>query len=246
MIRLRLALLLLAICLSLGCRKPVPDAARTTVAGPQVPATVVTIRTTVEPEKESHTHTILLTADRARDTRELDRWHLYDLKSNGVTAVDEIAQTTRQYSLAELTEERRIALTGKVPPHYPRPRLVATNERRPLLGVSARKYVIESGTYRRELWMGEHQAIPPALFSTMQLVQPVSTPLAPIMREVDESLRKVPGFPLLDRTELTVGEKKMVLERTVVAVTKRNIAEALVLIPRGYRDLTPKAETKKK
>ena len=183
MTRLRLALLLLALCLSLGCQKPAPDAARKGTAGPQLSATVLTIRTTIEPEKESQTHSIVLTADRARDTRELDRWHLYDLKSSKVTAVDEIAETTRLYSVAELTNERRTAHAGKVPAHYPRPRLVATNDRRTLLGIQAQRYVIESGTYRRELWMGEHPAIPSALFSTMQLVQPASTPLAPIDRK---------------------------------------------------------------
>jgi hypothetical protein len=244
--RLRLALPLLALCLSLGCQKQAPDTPRPTAAGPQLSATVLTIRTTVEPEEEPQTHTIVLTTDRARDMRELDRWHLYDLKSNGVTAVDEIAQTTRKYSLDELTAERRVALSARVPSHYPRPRLTVTSEKRPLLGVNTQKYVIESGTYRRELWMGEHPAVPPALFSTMQLVQPVSTPLAPIMREVDESLRKVRGFPLLDRTELTVGEKKIVIERTVLSVTKKNVIESMMTVPRDYRDLTPKPAPKKK
>ena len=238
MIQRRLSIALLLLCI--GCEKPARESARPGAAGPQVRGIVVTVRTTSEPEKRAQLSSIIVAGDRARDTRQQDHWRLYDLAGDRIIFVDDIARTTLEKSLATVVAEKRRTLAGSLPAHYPRPRFVATDERRQLAGVSARKHVIESGTYRRELWIAEHPAIPPELFAMMVASESASTPLAPMARAVDEALMQVRGFPLLDRTELTYGEKKIVIERAVTSVIQRNVAESLLTAPREYRDLTPR------
>jgi hypothetical protein len=236
-----LALLLLIVCI--GCKKPGTGTVRP-AEGPQVRATVLTIRTTSEPEKSTRSHAIVITNERARSLHEQDLWRLYHLNDDRVAFVDEIAKTTRERSVAELAREKTRALAGDLPAHYPRARFVVTDERKPILGVQARKHVIEAGGYRRELWVADHQAIPDTLFAKMVTTEAATTPLAPMMRTVDEALMKLRGFPLVDRTEVTYGETKMVVERAVVGIEQKPVAEALVTLPDDYRDLTPREKKK--
>lgn len=242
MIHRSLALLLLIVCI--GCKKPGTTPVRP-AEGPQVRATVLTIRTTTEPEKSTRNHTIVITNDRARSLHEQDLWRLYNLNDDRVVFVDDIAKTTRERTVADLTREKTRALAGTLPPHYPRARFVVTDERKPILGVQARKHVIEAGGYRRELWVADHQAIPDTLFAKMTATESATTPLAPMMRTVDESLMKLRGFPLIDRTEVTYGDSKMVVERAVVGIAQKPVPEALVTLPDDYRDLTPREKKKK-
>ena len=237
----RLALLLLLV--SLGCQKPATSPARTT-GGPQVRATVITIRTSLAPEGTSQLHTIVVAGDRARSTQEHDLWRLFQFDQERVVLVDDIGKTVRERTLAEMRQEKGRALASNLPPHYPRLELVATDERRVILGVEARKHVIESGTYRRELWIAEHRAIPPSLFAMMVATSPATTPLAPMMRGVEEALAQVRGFPLVDRTEVTWGDTRKVIERTVVGIEQKDVPESLIRPPADYRNLTPVAKRK--
>lgn len=241
MIHPRLGLLLLFVCI--GCQKPATPPVRTT-GGPQVQATVITIRTTIEPEKTSRQHAIVATADHARSTQEQDLWRLFQLGDDRVVFVDDVAKTVRERSLEVLRQEKKQSLSGNLPPHYPRARLVVTEERRTILGVEARKHVIESGSYRRELWIAEHPAIPSSLFANMVVSARATTPLAPMMRSVEEALMQVRGFPLVDRTEMTWGDTRKVIERAVVRIEKKPVPAALLDPPDDYRALTPIAKRK--
>lgn len=236
----------------IGCGKPGQDSARQGAQGPQGPqgpqvrATVVTIRTTSEPEKSTRNHAVVITNDRARSLHEQDLWRLFNLNDDRVVFVDDIAKTTRERTVTELSNERMRALAGELPSHYPRARFVVTDERKPLLGVQARKHVIEAGGYRRELWIADHQAIPDTLFSKMVSTETTTSPLAPMMRSVEEALMKLRGFPLVDRIEVTYGETKRVVERSVVGIEQKQVPEALVTLPDDYRDLTPRNEQQQK
>lgn len=213
---------------------------------PQIEATVITTRTTTLPANRIYTQTLVIAGDRVRFTGEQDVWRLYDVKQKSVTFVDDIDRTHRSAPVASLIAERRRSDRAQLPSHYPRLRLTRTDERQQILGVPARKLVIESGSYNRELWIGEHPAIPAGLFAMIQASEQPSTPLAPMMRDVDEALMTTEGFPLRDHSHLRYGKSELVVNRDVVSIARRLVAESLVTVPRGYRDLTPKPAPSKK
>jgi hypothetical protein len=241
----RTALLLLAaICVACKPDAPAPAPAadgKPAAAGPQMQATVVTIRTALQPENRTHTRTLVIANDRARDTGEQDTWRLYDTKADTVTFVDDIAKTVRTEPLKSILQKRRAATAAALPPHYPRVRLVRPGTKKQLQGVSAEAVAIETGTYKRELWIAEHPDIPRGLFAMMHASEPQTSPLAPMMRAVDEALLTTRGFPLADRA--AVGN--VVVDRSVISIAKQAMPEALLAIPNGYRDLTPKAKAKR-
>lgn len=239
----RIAILLTLVCVACKPDAPKPAAAD---AVPQVRATVVTIRTTVEPEKRTLTRTLVIAGGKARDTGELDVWRLYDVEGGRVTFVDDLARTVRTESLQSLARRKRAALASSLPAHYPRLRLNRTGETRAIAGATAERNVIAHGGYERELWLAEHPAIPPGLFALMLASERPTTPLAPMMRAVEDALLATRAFPLLDRSEIDLGENDIVIEQSVVGVTQRDVPRALLEVPRGYKDLTPRPAAAKK
>lgn len=239
--RWQAVLLCLALCVA--CKPSPPPAARG-AAGPVLTATVVTIRTTAQPEKKTWNRSIVIAGDRARITAERDAWRLFDLKAGTVTFVDEVEKTVRNEPLKDLVKRRGSANDTALPAHYPRAELVRSQKRRPMQGVTAESLTIRAGAYERELWMAEHPSIPRGLFAMMHLSEPQTSPLAPMMRAVDDAIAPMPGFPLLDRTVVPLGNRQMVIEHTVTGIVQRQVPESLLAIPKGYRDLTPKPAAK--
>ncbi len=203
-------------------------------------ATVVTVRTTTHPANRTITQSIVVAGGRARDTSERDTWRLYDVKAQTVTFVDDLEKTVRTETFAELSEGRKKALGGSVAAFHANPSLTVGPATKTLQNARAEQWVIEAGAYRRELWIAEHPAIPSGLFAMMQASERISSPLAPLMREVDAAFLQTKGFPLVDRSEVPVGKLPMIIERTVTGIAKRDVAQSLVTLPRGYRDLTAK------
>jgi len=240
--------LAVALCVSCKQRPQQPARQAAPAAGPQVRATVLTVRTTIQPGDKTHTHTVVIAKGRARSTAEHDAWRLYDTNAKTITLVDDVARTFRVEQLEDALQQRRAALAGSLPTHYPRMTLVHTRERRPILGVSAEEHLISNAGYKRQLWLAEHPAVPRGLFAMMQAGERASSPLAPITRAAEESLLAVRGFPFLDRSEITYGNQKMVVERTVTALEERQVPASQIEVPRGYKDITPKptAPAKKK
>lgn len=232
----RLFLLLVAVCISCKPSQQPQQPAKPSAAGPQVRATVVSIRTAVG--EKSHDHSLVIAGNRARFTGEQDRWRLYDTKANTVTFVDDVERTIRTEPFGTIVARRRTASAATISPQYPRARLVRTDETKALQGATARKAVIESGQYRRELWLAEHPAIPRGLFAMMHLSDTPSSPLAPMMGAVDQALAGERGFPLADRA--TVNGKVLV-ESTVTAIAQREVPESVLALPKGYKDVTPVA-----
>jgi hypothetical protein len=205
-----------------------------------VRATLVTVRTNVNPPNRTITQTIAIAGDRARDTSERDVWRLYDVKKQTVTFVDDIDKTIRTESFAELTKRRSATMAGAVAAFHPRPKLTHGGAKKTMQGIEAEQWVIAAGAYKRELWIGEHPSIPRDLFAMMQASERISSPLAPVMREVDAALIAAKGFPLVDRSQIPAGRTPMIVDRTVVSIVQKDVPESLVTIPRDYRDLTPK------
>ena len=229
--------LLIAICIA--CKPATEPAVKKAAAVPTVRANVISIRTIEQPEQRTLTRTIVIAGDRARDTGEHDVWRLFDTKANTVTFVDDIARTYRTESLQTLLTQRRAAISQPLPEHYPRAKLARPGTKKPLQGATAELMVIETGAYKRELWLGEHPAIPRGFFAMMHASEPATLPLAPMMRTVDEALMTARGFPLVDRSEVPNGKSKLVIDRSVTAIVAKDVPEALFAIPKGYRDLTP-------
>lgn len=209
---------------------------------------MITIQTEIQPEKKNFTRTIVIVGDRVRDTGEHETWRLYDTKANTVTFVDDVAKTTRTESLQPLIARRAAALRGALPSHFERATFRRTKERKPLQGVTAGQVLIEAGAFRRELWIAEHPSVPSGLFAMMQASESLTTPLAPMMRTVDESLLATRGFPLADRTTVPGVAGNLIVQRTVTGIARQQVSEGVVALPRGYRDITPRpsAPAKKK
>lgn len=233
------ALMPFAFCLMplLACKPAPKQTAKPGTAGPQVAATVVSIRTTAGEQVTNHE--IVIANGRARSTAEQDVWRLYDTKADTVTFVDDLEKTIRVEPLKSILDKRHTTLAAAIPSHFPRAKLTR-GATKPLLGINARAHVIEAGAYRRELWIAEHRAIPDDLFTMMLASDTPSSPLAPMMRDADAELLRAKGFPLLDRSEVPLGKGKSVVERAVTGIASRQVPEAMLAIPRDYRDVTPK------
>lgn len=232
--------LLLVLTLCIAC-KPAPKQTATPAAVPRQNATVVTIRTTAG--KQVTNHEIVIANGRARNTGEHEVWRLYDTKADTVTFVDDVDKTYRIEPLASIVKKRHTTMAAAIPAHFPHAKLTRGGSKT-ILGVNAQQQTIEAGAYRRELWIGEHPAIPDDLFAMMVASDAPSSPLAPMMRVVDEELLRAKGFPLVDRSELPLGNAAHVVERTVLSVVSRPVPQSLFAIPKDYKDVTPKPARK--
>ena len=211
---------LILILVAAACRPAPPAPAN---SGPKIRATVVTIQTTLQPQNKSFTHSIVIANGLARSSDEADSWRLFDLQKKQVTFVDDIASTSRDVPLAALVAQRRKELAQPLSVPLPRATFVATGAKRALLGVDAAEHLIRLGGYRRQLLIAKHPALPADLFVMMEASAPNSSPLAGVARDVDAALMSVQGFPLLDHAEVAVGNKKMVVERSVVKIEQKDV-----------------------
>jgi hypothetical protein len=227
--------LLLLVAILAAC-KPAPKQP-TPGTEPKIAATVVTVRTTIG--EQTSNHEIVIANGRARSTGEIDVWRLFDTKAGTVTFVDDVLKTFRTEPVEAITVKRRAVLAAALPAHFPRAKLTR-GPRRSVLNVDAQQTMIELGAYRRELWIGEHPSIPADLFAMMLASDAPSSPLAPIMQRVDEELLRVRGFPLTDKAEVPIGKNRSLVERAVVSIAARQVAETTLTIPKDYRDLTPR------
>ncbi|HYI07427.1 MAG TPA: hypothetical protein VEK57_00025 [Thermoanaerobaculia bacterium] len=248
MITRRPAFLAVLLCVLLGtaCKKPAPQPGKPAAAGPQVRATVVTLKTTLQPGDKTFTRTLVIAGKRARNTGEQDVWHFYDTEANTITFVDDVAKTFRTEPLASIARQRRTSLARSLPSHYPELTLKRTGKKRSIQNVTAEQSVIEAGAYKRELWLADHPAIPRTLFALMHAAEGPVGPLAPMMKDADEALLNTRGFPLLDHAEIAFGRQKMMVERSVVSIGQQEVGESVLAVPKGYRDVTPKPAGAKK
>jgi len=206
-------------------------------------ATVVTIRTTIQPGNKAYEHTIVIANGRARSGDELDRWRLFDFANERVTFVDDVNKTFRTVPMATLVHDRLAAIDDKLPDTIPRAQFVATNAAKSIAGVNAKQSVIRLGGYVHELWIGAHPSIPPQLFPMMIASRAPSSPYEPVMKSVDRALMDVKGFPLAEHSELPYGNKKMVVDKSVVAIDQREVPDWWLNVSRDYKDVAPKPVT---
>src|SRR5439155_14454909 len=139
---------ILCLVLAAAC-KPVKVVEKKIISAvqPQMLATVVTLQTSLQPQKKIFLHSIVIANGHARSSDEIDRWRLFDLEQNRVTYVDDVEKT---YYSIPFKPSDGAAFT-------------ATGAKRPILGVEAAQYLIRLGGYQRELWIGAPPQIPPNL-----------------------------------------------------------------------------------
>jgi len=235
------ACLLVLIALACESRIKTPPPPRLSAPEPKVRATVVSIRTTVQPANRSFVHSLVIAGDLARSGDEVDSWRLFDLKNQQVTYINDVSRTYRVEPLASIVRRRAEAMAQPLPEEIPSAQFAVTGAKRVVDGIETSQAVIRSGGYVRELWIGSHPQIPPELFAMMTASAPISSPIAPMMREADAALTSVRGFPLVDRSALPMGDKRLVVEHSVVRVEQRDIPASWLSVRSGYRDETPKA-----
>lgn len=232
-----LILTIIAIALTIGCQEEtrVAKGARE----PQVRATVVTIRTTIQPANRNYVHALMIANDLARSGDEVDAWRLFDLKKNEVTFVDDVARTYRTASLDTLAKEHRDAFAGRPAPELPVAEWSTSAAKKTVGGFEATQAMVRMGGYQRELWIAEKSPIPAQLFAFMRASEPAASPIAGVTGAVDEGLLKIRGFPVSDHAELVYDSKKLVVDRTVEKIEQKDVPASWFVVPRGYRQIYP-------
>ncbi len=240
--RLNSCLLPFTCCLLLTCKEVKPLHLPTeAVREPQVRATVVTLQTTIQPQNKTFIHVLAIADGRARSSQEVDSWRLIDLNRSSVTFVDDIAKTYRTESFASLFASRRAAMVQTLPDGIPHARVAATGAKRTIHGLTASQLAVRLGAYQRDLWIANHPALPPQLFTIMSLTQPVTTPLAPTMKALDDALLNLRGFALEDHAELPYGNTRMIVDTMVLKIEQRNVPQSWLNVSGNYRDVTARA-----
>lgn len=209
---------------------------------PQISATVLTVQTTVQPANKSYTHSVAIANGRARSGDQADRWRLFDLEHGRVIFIDDIEKTYYSQSIKRIVTARRPILNGELPEGARAAEFSSTGEKRVINGIEATQSVIKVGSYQRELWMGISPSLPSNLFAVLYATQPLDTRYAPMMREVEDAMLALQGFPLIDHAELPVGNTKMIVDRTVLKIEQRDVAESWLKVPDDYRQVTAPGE----
>lgn len=211
------------------------------VREPQVRATVVTLQTTIQPQNKTFIHVLAIANGRARSSEEVDSWRLIDLNRNSVTFVDDITKTYRTESFASLFARRREAMVQTLPDGIPRAKVSATGAKRTIRGLTASQLAVRLGAYQRDLWIANDPALPPQLFTIMSLTQPVTTPLAPTVKALDDALLNLRGFALEDHAELPYGNTRMIVDTMVLKIEQRDVPKSWLNVSLHYRDVTARA-----
>ncbi|HUO83707.1 MAG TPA: hypothetical protein VM534_01210 [Thermoanaerobaculia bacterium] len=209
-----------------------------------MPALVLTIRTTIAGDDRNTTHRLLVHEDRVRATNELDRWRLFDFRQRTVTTVDDIARTWRVTSFDTLMAKRR-ALVSASRPQLPAAEIRPLPGPREIAGISASGYEIRLGGYRRELWLSSDPLIHPDFFPVMVAAEAADPDGAAVMREVDPVLRRLRGFPLLDRSEMRIDNELLTIERRLIRRGKTDVPLRWFAIPSGYVEETSRTARQK-
>lgn len=227
-----------------ACNRPPANPVRPAASGPKINAVIVTIQTTMPPSPKTWTHTIVIANDRARSSDEVDEWRLFDFKEKSVTFVDDLSKTYRKVSFADVEAAHRASVSQPLPEGLPRAQFVVGNAQKTFQGVVAKQSTIRIGAYQREVWIASHPLIPLGLFAIMQASEPVSSPLAGVMRQADEALIEIEGFPLSDHAELPYEKRKLVVDNTVVKIERGEVAASWLKVDGSYKEMAPARPTK--
>ena len=220
-----------------GCKRP-PVPPRPSDTTPKMRATIVTVRTLLQPANQTFTHTIVIADGRARISNDVDAWRLIDFARQQVTFIDEIRKTSRVEPFAAILARRRQEIARPLPEGSPHAQFAPTGARRTIAGVVASEWVLRVGAYERHLWIGRHPSIPDDLFAMLQASGSASSPLSGLARPAEEAFLKTPGFPMADHAELPYGNGKLVVDQSVISVEQRDVPQSWLSVPAADRALS--------
>lgn len=204
------------------------------------PGKVLTIRTSI-PGERSFLYFIGVADGKVRLGSETDQWRLIDVRNRTVTFVDEINRTYRTVAMSVLLQERRSAVARRAPEFLRPATFEPIRETRTYAGLPSTGYAISMGAYRREIWLSYRSIIAPEFLSLYLASEPVGEAYAGSMREVYAELLRLQGFPVHERSEMPLGSKTLVIERTLIRAVDRPVPVVWFQIPPDFRDLTPAA-----
>ena len=202
---------------------------------PKTRATVITMRTTLQPPAQTVSQTIAIADRKARVSTDADTWRLFDFAQKQVTFVDTIAKSSRIETFASLVARRQKALTA--PPREGSPHVQSgpTGARRTIAGVPSSEWVLREGAYQRHVWIGRHPSIPDDLFAMLQSSAAPSASVTGPVRSAEEGLLRIPGFAMADHAELPYGRNKMVVDTVVLSVEQRDVPQSWFNVPAAER-----------
>ncbi|HXI12509.1 MAG TPA: hypothetical protein VNM92_07670 [Thermoanaerobaculia bacterium] len=207
-----------------------------TADGPQVEATLITVRTVTLPGVREFSHQTVVAEGKVRMSDEVDRWRLFDLEQDTVTWVDDVAKTYRTHRGDALRREATATAESSLPHGLREAEWFRTGAQRNIAGVNAQQYVIKIGAYNRQLWVGSLPRVPGKFLSLAFASDMNKGPYRGLMRKAMPAMIALEGFIMFDRSDMQVGRDSLSIERTVTKVEQGRVSRAWLAIPSGYRD----------
>ena len=202
---------------------------------PKTRATVITMRTTLQPPPQTVSQTIAIAEGKARVSTDVDTWRLFDFAKKQVTWVDSIAKTSRAETFASLLARRRQALTSPPREGGPHAQSGLTGARKTIAGVASSEWVLREGAYERHVWIARHPSIPDDLFAMLQSTAPSAASATGPARAAEEGLLRIPGFPMADHAELPYGRSRLVVDTVVLSVEQHDVPQSWFNVPAADR-----------
>lgn len=207
-----------------------------------VEAQVLTFRNVVDhDEKREHVSSLVVAGQKARFTDEIDRWRLFLIDRSEVVFVDDVRQTFETKSLQALIREKQLLGREATPSLVPRVVLARGGAGETILGYETTEYAVEMGNYRRELLVSTRPLIDERFFALAILSEPLGGPHRAPAASLHRSLAGLTGYPVVDRTTFSFGNRRWQSERRLEKIEKKRVPQSLLEIPSNYRDVTPKA-----
>jgi hypothetical protein len=134
--------------------------------------------------------------------------------------------------------KRQAALRQPPPKGLAPASITKTGGTRTFAGITGEQYLVRMGRYQQELWLSSEPLVAPQFLSMKIASDPLNEDTAPAMRQVDAQLSRMEGFPLFERSELPYGDKRLVIEKTLVRIEQKLVPRSWITIPEDYRDVT--------
>jgi hypothetical protein len=228
--RLRGAIALAALALTLACREPAPQQPP---PPPAVAATVLVYETVVAHEHRSYRWQVVTDGVRVRFGDEAERWRLIDTKARTIAFVDQSRRTTRIVPFDVALAARETLLAAPLPQGAP---LAKVSEESAGLvnGRDALRVSVEAGGYKRTMIFSIAPILPPTASAMKWATDAIDAEYAGVIRDLMPAILSKQGTLLADRNEITYAGGAMAVETRLVSVTTSRLPKSLFDIPVGF------------
>lgn len=197
----------------------------------QVDATVASFRVTTSPDGVETVERIAIHDGKVRLTSERDVWHLFDLGAKTITTIDEIDQTAERVSFDRALSDLRAAAWRDEPVLIASVR--TADETESVAGFDTRKYVVSVGRgYEREIYVSQRPLIHSDFFLLRLATDSVADEDLPALRSLIRLLDDLDGYPVIDRSRITLDDVEYTVERRLIAVGDQRVPGSWFELPR--------------